>query len=59
MRDVVLELQAGVPKPLFAIDRGGTRFAVTRDGQRFLIPVRLASETANTATIIINALPGK
>jgi serine/threonine protein kinase/Tol biopolymer transport system component len=50
--------QAGVPQPLFEthITTMETRYAVTRDGQRFLLPVSLGE--AGPATVVINWTAG-
>lgn len=52
-------VQVGVPQPLFEVNRGMPRFAVTRDGRRFLVLGLQASDAASTATVIINGLPEK
>jgi hypothetical protein len=52
-------VQVGVPQPLFEVNRGMPRFAVTRDGRRFLVLGLQARDAASTAAVIINGLPEK
>lgn len=49
--------QAGVPKPLFETRityNPFTRFAVTANGQRFLLPAPVGEPTATPATVVVN-----
>jgi len=53
--------EAGAPRALFQTRPTGvfTRYAVTRDGQRFLMPIAKVEETASTpATLVINWAAG-
>jgi len=56
--------QAGIPKALFeaALLNPMARFAVTANGQRFLIPTQVAEVTFAPATVVVNwtkAIEGK
>jgi serine/threonine protein kinase len=49
--------EVGVPKPLFEgrLNTGITpSFAATSDGQRFLLPVPIATEGSSPATVVVN-----
>jgi hypothetical protein len=52
--------QAGVPQPLFEtrLTDWVIRYAVTRDGQRFLLPVSLGEAGPAPATVVINWTTG-
>jgi hypothetical protein len=52
--------QAGLPQPLFDthITTRRTRYAVTRDGQRFLIPTPMSETGPTPATVVINWTAG-
>src|SRR5262249_1159153 len=56
------EFRAGIPKPLFQIvelppNTAGLRFNVTKDGQRFMLPV--AAKTAeHPITVLLNWVTG-
>jgi Tol biopolymer transport system component len=52
--------QAGIPRPLFEtqITGSSTRYAVTRDGQRFLIPTLTGEAGSTPATVVINWMAG-
>ncbi len=52
--------QAGIPRPLFDIKSPtATRFAVTRDGQRFLIPTLMGGNSGSPATVVITRSKGR
>ena len=53
-------LQVDVPHPLFDthITNSLVRFAVTRDGQRFLIPTALSEASTTPATVVLNWTAG-
>jgi eukaryotic-like serine/threonine-protein kinase len=53
-------LQVDVPHPLFDthITNSLVRFAVTRDGQRFLIPTPISEASATPATVVLNWTAG-
>jgi hypothetical protein len=48
--------RAGLPQPLFEthITSATVRIAVTRDGQRFLIPTPIGETSPTPATVVIN-----
>jgi serine/threonine protein kinase/Tol biopolymer transport system component len=50
----------GVPKPLFETHISSTygRFAVTANGQRFLVPAQMGEPVATPATVVINWTAG-
>jgi Tol biopolymer transport system component len=51
-------LEAGAPKPLFdmrvpnSFNRAGVQFAVTADGQKFLIPIAVGENTVPIAVVL-------
>ncbi len=53
-------VQIGAPQPLFDTSIGAlnTRYAVSNDGQRFLIPIALAGSTSAPATVVLNWTTG-
>ena len=52
--------QAGVPQPLFETRINGpfARFAVTANGQRFLVPTPVSEAIASPATVVMNWTAG-
>ena len=56
------QFQSGTPMPLFTVatpastGTGGRHFAVTRDGQRFLVNIVQGQSTAPPLTVVINWL---
>jgi len=52
-------IQPGIPKPLFEIrSYGQVQYAVTHDGQRFLVPTAVGEAESKPATIVINWTAG-
>src|SRR5205807_2642863 len=54
------DFQAGIPQPLFEARESDFvgRYAVTRDGQRFLIPTPVGGTNSTPATVVINWMAG-
>jgi len=52
--------QAGVPQPLFETRISGqfVAFAVTANGQRFLVPSPMSEARSSPATVVINWMAG-
>jgi len=65
-RMMAVEVKAGatfradIPRPLFEtnVTDQFTQFAVTRDGQRFLIPTSIGEASATPATVVVNWTAG-
>jgi hypothetical protein len=49
-------IQAGTPKLLFAVPAAGnvSGYAVTSDGQRFLIPIPVGEMAPSSVTVLLN-----
>ena len=56
--DTTAQFQAGVPTPLFTVATTGPpasrQYAVTKDGQRFLVNVIQEQSTATPLTVVVN-----
>jgi hypothetical protein len=50
--------ESGIPHPLFGVSSlknlGGNSYAVTADGQRFLISMSVESDQSSPMTIVLN-----
>jgi hypothetical protein len=62
--DFTRGFQAGAPVPLFSvltasIGNSGRQYAVSRDGQRFLINAIQTENAATTLTVALNWRPGE
>jgi hypothetical protein len=51
--------QPGIPEPLFQTQIGNqfVRYALLRDGQRFLIPTPVGPTASSPATVVLNWRP--